>query len=132
MGVYIPNMEMPKSCVMCRLYTDKFTDDDGFILECALGEYESANCPLIEIELDEKKFGYMQDMDITSYEKAVFDLLVDKPIDLVRCGECKHSKEWYRDHRLCYLWAETGIPVFEDGYCSYGERRADEHTDKRD
>lgn len=51
MGIYIPNMEMPKSCVMCGLYTDKFTDDEGFILECALGEYERANCPLIEIDL---------------------------------------------------------------------------------
>lgn len=43
-------------------------------------------------------------------------------IDLVRCGECKHSKEWYADRCLCYLWAEEGVSVFEDGYCSYGER----------
>lgn len=47
-------------------------------------------------------------------------------IDLVKCGECKHSKEWYGDHRLCYLWSETGIGVFEDGFCSYGKRREDE------
>lgn len=53
-------------------------------------------------------------------------------IIIVKCRECKYSKDWYGDHRLCYLWAETGIGVFEDGYCSYGERRADEHTDKRD
>ena len=46
-------------------------------------------------------------------------------IDLVRCGECKHSKEWYADRCLCYLWAEEGVSVFEDGYCSYGERRAE-------
>lgn len=43
-------------------------------------------------------------------------------INLVRCGECKHSKEWYADRCLCYLWAEEGVSVFEDGYCSYGER----------
>ena len=42
---------------------------------------------------------------------------------LIRCGECKHSKEWYRDRRFCYLWAEAGVSVFEDGYCNYGERR---------
>ncbi len=47
-------------------------------------------------------------------------------IDLVRCGECKHSKEWYGERRLCYLWAEEGVSVFEGGYCNYGERRADE------
>lgn len=45
-------------------------------------------------------------------------------LDLVRCRECKYSKNWYGDHRLCYLWAETGIGVFEDGYCSHGERRS--------
>lgn len=52
--------------------------------------------------------------------------------DIVRCGECKYSKDWYGDHCLCYLWAETGIGVFQDGYCSYGERRANEHNTERD
>lgn len=52
-------------------------------------------------------------------------------IDLVRCGECKHSKEWYGDHRLCYLWSEAGIGVFEDGFCSYGERRTDDSNTNR-
>lgn len=47
-------------------------------------------------------------------------------IEIVECKDCTHSKEWYRDRRLCYLWAEEGVSVFEDGYCSYGERRADE------
>ena len=46
--------------------------------------------------------------------------------DIVQCKDCTHSKEWYRDRRLCYLWAEEGVSVFEDGYCSYGERRADD------
>ena len=40
--------------------------------------------------------------------------------ELIRCKYCKHSTEWYGDKRRCFLWAENGIDVFEDGYCSYG------------
>ena len=47
-------------------------------------------------------------------------------VEVIRCKDCEHSKYWYRDKHLCYLWSETGIGVFEDGYCSYGERRKDE------
>lgn len=43
-------------------------------------------------------------------------------VPVVRCKNCKHSQHWYGDKRLCYLWNETGIDVFEDGYCAYGER----------
>ena len=43
--------------------------------------------------------------------------------ELIRCGECKHSEHWYRDKARCFLWHEEGIDVFEDGYCSYAERR---------
>ena len=47
-------------------------------------------------------------------------------IEIVTCGECKHSKEWYADRCLCYLWAEEGVSVFEDGFCNYGERRTED------
>ena len=40
--------------------------------------------------------------------------------ELVRCKDCVYSKPWYKDKSLCYLWSETGIDVFNDGYCSYG------------
>lgn len=46
--------------------------------------------------------------------------------ELVRCGDCKHSQAWYRDKLRCFMWSETGIDVFEDGYCSYGERKTAE------
>ena len=51
-------------------------------------------------------------------------------IDIVRCGECKHSKEWYRDKRICNLWSDTGVSVFKDGFCSYGEPRESEYVAK--
>lgn len=47
-------------------------------------------------------------------------------IRIVRCKECKYSEHWYRDKARCFLWAESGIDVFEDGYCSYAEVREDE------
>lgn len=44
-------------------------------------------------------------------------------VPVVRCKDCKHSEHWYRDKRRCFLWAEDGIDVFDDGFCSYGERK---------
>lgn len=48
-------------------------------------------------------------------------------IDLVRCRECKYR---YMDKSvwLCLY----GLMIKPNGFCNYGERRTDEHTDKRD
>ncbi len=43
--------------------------------------------------------------------------------EIIRCKDCKNSLHWYRDRRICSLWADNGIAVFEDGYCNYGERK---------
>lgn len=45
--------------------------------------------------------------------------------EIIRCKDCKHSEHWYADRGRCFLWHETGIAVFEDGYCNYAERRTD-------
>ena len=50
----------------------------------------------------------------------------DRDSEIVRCWDCKHSQAWYRDKLRCFMWSETGIDVFEDGYCSYGERKGNE------
>jgi hypothetical protein len=42
---------------------------------------------------------------------------------VVRCKDCNHSEEWYGDKRRCFLWHESGIDVFEDGFCNYGKRK---------
>ena len=44
-------------------------------------------------------------------------------VQVVRCKDCKHSEHWYRDKARCFLWHEEGIDVFENGYCSYAERK---------
>ncbi len=43
--------------------------------------------------------------------------------ELVRCKDCEHSEEWYGDKRRCFMWYESGIDVFEDGFCNYGKRK---------
>lgn len=44
-------------------------------------------------------------------------------VEVVRCKNCKHAEHWYGDKSRCFLWHEGGIDVFDDGYCSYGERK---------
>ena len=46
--------------------------------------------------------------------------------EIIRCKDCKHSKHWYLDKFLCFLWHEDGIDVFADGFCNYAERRTDD------
>ena len=45
---------------------------------------------------------------------------------VVLCRDCENAKHWYSDKFLCYLWSESGIDVFADGFCSYGKRRGAE------
>ena len=45
--------------------------------------------------------------------------------EIILCKDCKHSEHWYRDKCRCFLWAENGIDVFDDGFCNYAERRQD-------
>ena len=59
----------------------------------------------------------------------VIDTLTELPsaqTDIIRCKECKYAEHWYRDKAMCFLWHETGIDVFNDGFCNYAGRRTDE------
>lgn len=48
--------------------------------------------------------------------------LFDLPVrEVVLCGECLHSLPWDSDKCRCFLWSKTGIDVFEDGFCNFGE-----------
>ena len=53
-------------------------------------------------------------------------IVCDQPtvdaVPVVRCQECKHSSKWYGDKCRCFLWSKIGIDVFDDGFCSYGEK----------
>lgn len=43
-------------------------------------------------------------------------------VQVVRCKDCKHAEPWYSDKSRCFLWHESGIDVFQDGFCNYGEK----------
>lgn len=49
-------------------------------------------------------------------------------IDLVRCGECKHWNKGFCNNGR----ADANLRLDKNCFCDEGERRADEHTDKRD
>ena len=69
---------------------------------------------------------------IMRYENEVLQLLPDKMQELVRCKDCANSEHWYGDKSRCFLWNETGIDVFNDGFCNYGERKCKEGAVKTD
>lgn len=85
-------------------------------------EYTVKCIQQVGVNVDKDELIKTLEYDREQYEKG----WNDRDNEIVRCKDCEHSKHWYRDKHLCYLWSETGIGVFEDGYCSYGERRKDE------
>ena len=102
MGVYIPNMEMPKTCFSCSFNDGLFCsliddDSDALLSDKPVGEISTRRldaCPLI---------------------------------DIVRCGECiyRHEHEWYN---TCDK--HIGHGFVDDYFCKDGERRSDEGTNE--
>ena len=78
------------------------------------------------IEMESKDRGYCTVSLQLINEQPTADV-----VPVVRCKECKHSEHWYKDKRRCFLWHEAGIDVFEDGFCSYGERKEDDKIHSR-
>lgn len=75
-------------------------------------------------KLLEAEHGIWERVVIEDAVTALCGYLMDLPAaqpEIIRCKECKHSEHWYKDKRRCFLWHETGIDVFEDGYCNYAE-----------
>lgn len=67
---------------------------------------------------------------IIKFLEENYEITPKKPA--VQCKDCKYSEHWYKDKRRCFLWNEAGIDVFEDGFCSYGERGRDVKDIKND
>ena len=42
--------------------------------------------------------------------------------EIIRCKECKYSDRWLNERR-CFLGHETGMCVFDEGYCNYAKRK---------
>ena len=67
-----------------------------------------------------------EEVQALTIDGKVVSTMLHQEQELVRCKDCKHSHPWYADKSICELWADTGVDVFNDGFCSYGERKDDE------
>lgn len=48
--------------------------------------------------------------------------------ELVRCKDCKHHEDFLFDDDKVLCWVhDVDIVVAKNGYCSYGERKEQEH-----
>lgn len=103
MGIYIENMEKPKSCDGCPFCG---YDERQSILFCRLDNEDIVqdlrdDCPLVEI-------------DDTEWEW---------------CHDCK---EYDQEAHCCHRWTKVIRKTVEELEERYGERRADEHNTERD
>lgn len=106
MGVYIPNMEMPKTCFSCSF-------NDGLF------------CSLIDDDAD----ALLSDKPVEEVSTRRLDACPLIEIDLVRCGECKYSGEslLYPIEMVCKYHLGHTYYTEADRFCYYGERRSDGH-----
>lgn len=111
MGVYIPNMDKPKRCGKCDLWSNCFYPKNPYTEQ---DDYIAPDCPLEEV--DDIAFGLY---------KAYIDGIEppETPKEIVRCKECMywHEHEWYN---TCDKHIGHGFP--SDYFCGDGERRTDE------
>lgn len=67
------------------------------------------------------------------FEDCISELMAISAADVaevVRCRECQHCKETvdYKGSGLfCSIWGREWQRVQPDDYCSYGQRKEDEH-----
>ena len=101
MGVYIPNMKMPKSCVKCHWYYECYDE------HCTLGKFLLRKYPT-----DVSEEPYI--LDTQRHPDCPLE-----EIDLVRCGECKHLKA----DGTCDIFADDNIRPSVSDFCSHGERK---------
>lgn len=67
--------------------------------------------------------GYeMHNQAVMNYCVEIMQLPSVQP-EIIRCKDCKYCEHWYADKGRCFLWHESGIDVFEEGFCNYAERR---------
>ena len=104
MGVYIPNMEMPKSCVKCHWYYECYDE------HCTLGKFLLRKYPT-----DVSEEPYI--LDTQRHHDCPL-------IDIVTCGECKY----YNNLFGCMRCDEITLVTNPDDFCSYGERRTNEYS----
>ena len=104
MGVYISNMNMPKSCVKCHWYYECYDE------HCILGKFLLRKYPT---DVSEEPY-------ILDTQRHPNCPLIE--IDLVRCGECKYFDY---DYGWCKRPKKMSFIAEPTDFCSYGERNED-------
>lgn len=102
----------------------KYIDADA--LKMALYSIATADC------------GYSADAlaGLTIAERAIDNVPTVDAVQVVRCRDCKHCREKDRSEAFVYcedvvictndeVTADGWLPVFENYFCAYGERRTD-------
>lgn len=91
---------------------------------------------LIErLEPYKDKYGAKEFPYYMVHEAFIYEMGKEPAVDavpVIRCVDCKYSEHWYREKRRCFLWSESGIDVFNDGYCNYGQTKAERKDDETD
>ena len=95
--IAIPNMEKPKDCKECQWHLDFYIEDEQVGGLCTITEKDDRENTCPLIE-----------------------------IDLVRCKDCKHYDTESRTFPCCTDIFGAVRYMEADGFCSKGERRADE------
>lgn len=93
----------------------------------AIAENNDQNTLLVTLDVLKEILALLkeQEAEYSRLANEYLDLVkkASKKPDVVRCKDCEHFEHWYKDKGRCFLWQETGIDVFEDGYCNYGKRK---------
>lgn len=106
--IAIPNIEKSKNCFQCSF-------NDGIF------------CALIDNDTD----AFIKNNPTEQSTKVLPDCPL---IDIVTCGECVWYNPWHANHtnidgNYC---RNINRPMKPTDFCSYGERRSDEHNTERD
>ena len=98
---------------------ERLTDDDFETIRILLNAYK-------------EKLGNQQRWkEAMEYQRIIdrFMAFASAQSEIIRCKDCKYCEHWYADKGRCFLWHESGIDVFENGFCNYAERRTNERSD---
>lgn len=119
MGVYIDGFDMPKSCEECPIR----------IGETVGVYYDSKSDKFKRVKITGCNESKYHTKTLGEGYKMMYNDCPLIEIDIVRCGECK----WGNKDNEGTLWCEHAIGgiMKPTDFCSYGERRADEHNIQR-
>jgi len=106
---------------------EKLLDEFNALVKIANNELNNLSNQT-ELDFKAKHYEWRRWATILS-ERGIYAYKVEQAmedgIEIVRCKDCVNCRYNYADQGICDLWGEDGNDVFEDGFCNYGEKRAE-------